>query len=386
VIAMMQPTVPVFTWLFVPIVIGGFVTGIFIVLGALRMMRLQSHGWAMIASILALLPCAGPLWLLGLAMGIWSLIVLNRSNVRAAFAAQRGSRSAAAATSVSPSDFGQPSGNTISPAPQRRFWNVLTIIAVLFLCVCLCCIIAVPVMFLLPTYVSREPSRDTASHRELVNPQAPAEARPFGPAPWRGWDWGPKGPQVYEPLARSGLGLDDLEIQEVNDILQAIHREYLDLEAKHRSQQRNADGHLVTTISSIDTADLENRLWSQLDAVLVTEEQQKIARLNLKIHPRYRYQPQVGVPVPEFARPGLFGWGADGGQIEIWRVGSWYSWRVRASPKQNVHHNVEDSGPELPYEFRRFWTEPPAEQSPPEKLPAEKTPPAEPKAPIEKSP
>ena len=54
------------------------------VLGALRMMRLRSYGWAMTASILALLPCS-LVSLLGIAMGIWSLAVLNRRNVRAAF-------------------------------------------------------------------------------------------------------------------------------------------------------------------------------------------------------------------------------------------------------------------------------------------------------------
>jgi hypothetical protein len=68
--------------------------GIFIIVGAVQMMRLKSYGWAMTASILALLPCS-PAGLLGLAMGIWSLIVLNRPPVRAAF--QRPPRSTVAA-------------------------------------------------------------------------------------------------------------------------------------------------------------------------------------------------------------------------------------------------------------------------------------------------
>lgn len=58
--------------------------GIAMIVGALRMMRLQSYGWAMTATIAALLPVS-PASLLGLAMGIWSLVVLNRPAVRAAF-------------------------------------------------------------------------------------------------------------------------------------------------------------------------------------------------------------------------------------------------------------------------------------------------------------
>lgn len=54
--------------------------------GGWRMQRLESHGLAVLASLVALLPCQ-PLWPLGLIVGIWSLIVLNRSHVKAAFAA-----------------------------------------------------------------------------------------------------------------------------------------------------------------------------------------------------------------------------------------------------------------------------------------------------------
>ena len=62
----------------------GLVFGIIMILGAVKMMRLKSHGFATVASVLALLPC-GPAWLLGLPMGIWSLVVLSRRDVKAAF-------------------------------------------------------------------------------------------------------------------------------------------------------------------------------------------------------------------------------------------------------------------------------------------------------------
>jgi hypothetical protein len=56
------------------------------VFGAVKMLRLRSYGWAIAASVLALLPVpSGPFWLIGLPIGIWSLVVLSRSDVKAAF-------------------------------------------------------------------------------------------------------------------------------------------------------------------------------------------------------------------------------------------------------------------------------------------------------------
>ena len=67
--------------------VGSFVVGVVMIIGALKMMRLESHRWAMTASVLALLPCS-PVSLLGLIAGIWSLVVLNRRDVVEAFAAR----------------------------------------------------------------------------------------------------------------------------------------------------------------------------------------------------------------------------------------------------------------------------------------------------------
>ena len=67
-----------------PASVGALVIGVVMIIGALKMMRLESYRWAMRATILALLPCT-PASLLGLAAGIWSLVVLNRRGVAAAF-------------------------------------------------------------------------------------------------------------------------------------------------------------------------------------------------------------------------------------------------------------------------------------------------------------
>jgi len=57
-----------------------------IVYGALKMKKLESYGWAMTATILALVPCVSPCCLVGLPIGIWALIVLLKPEVKAQFA------------------------------------------------------------------------------------------------------------------------------------------------------------------------------------------------------------------------------------------------------------------------------------------------------------
>ena len=59
--------------------------GLVIIVGALKMMKLQSYGLAMTSSILAMIPCISPCCLLGLPFGIWAIIALNDANVKASF-------------------------------------------------------------------------------------------------------------------------------------------------------------------------------------------------------------------------------------------------------------------------------------------------------------
>jgi hypothetical protein len=54
-------------------------------LGALKMKNLQSYGLANTGAILALIPCCGPCFCLGIPLGIWALVVLRKPEVRAAF-------------------------------------------------------------------------------------------------------------------------------------------------------------------------------------------------------------------------------------------------------------------------------------------------------------
>lgn len=56
-----------------------------IILGALRMRRLQSRAWGMLACFLALIPCFGPCFIFGIPFGLWGLWMLRDDDVRAAF-------------------------------------------------------------------------------------------------------------------------------------------------------------------------------------------------------------------------------------------------------------------------------------------------------------
>lgn len=56
-----------------------------ILYGALKMKKLESYGWAMTASIIAMVPCFSPCCLIGLPIGIWALVVLSKPEVKGAF-------------------------------------------------------------------------------------------------------------------------------------------------------------------------------------------------------------------------------------------------------------------------------------------------------------
>lgn len=71
-------------WVVVPGHILGLCLAALILTGGLKMRQLQSYGLAITASILAILPC-GNCCCIGLPLGIWALVVLNRPEVKDAF-------------------------------------------------------------------------------------------------------------------------------------------------------------------------------------------------------------------------------------------------------------------------------------------------------------
>jgi hypothetical protein len=64
-----------------PLILGGVT-----VFGGLKMKNLENYGLAVAASIITLIPCFGSCCcLFGIPVGIWSLIVLNKPEVKSAF-------------------------------------------------------------------------------------------------------------------------------------------------------------------------------------------------------------------------------------------------------------------------------------------------------------
>jgi hypothetical protein len=68
------------------IIIGviGVIRGILLIVGAVKLKKLDSYGFAMTAAILAVIPCCS-CFPVEIPFGIWALVVLNDPAVRAAF-------------------------------------------------------------------------------------------------------------------------------------------------------------------------------------------------------------------------------------------------------------------------------------------------------------
>jgi hypothetical protein len=63
----------------------GLLGGIFILFGGIKMRKLESYGLCMAASIVAMIPCLSVCCPLGLAIGIWSLVILSKAEVKSVF-------------------------------------------------------------------------------------------------------------------------------------------------------------------------------------------------------------------------------------------------------------------------------------------------------------
>ncbi len=81
-----ESAVAAFRGILVPILgVIGLVGGGVIIHGCLKMMKLESHGLAVGANIIAMIPCVSPCCLIGIPVGFWGLAVLTRPEIKAAF-------------------------------------------------------------------------------------------------------------------------------------------------------------------------------------------------------------------------------------------------------------------------------------------------------------
>ena len=63
----------------------GLLVAAFIIITSFKMKQLEQWPLAIAASILAMIPCISPCCIVGLPIGIWCLVVLNKPEVKAAF-------------------------------------------------------------------------------------------------------------------------------------------------------------------------------------------------------------------------------------------------------------------------------------------------------------
>ena len=65
-------------------IIGLIMSGV-VLFGALKMKKLESYGFAMTTAIIAMVPCVSPCCWVGLPIGIWALVALNKPGVKESF-------------------------------------------------------------------------------------------------------------------------------------------------------------------------------------------------------------------------------------------------------------------------------------------------------------
>lgn len=55
------------------------------VFAGVRMLQLRSYGWVLTGIFLAMIPCLSGCYCLGIPLGIWALVVINRPAIKASF-------------------------------------------------------------------------------------------------------------------------------------------------------------------------------------------------------------------------------------------------------------------------------------------------------------
>jgi hypothetical protein len=78
------PPASVFVGYAIGSIVGGLIWGSLVIAGAICMLRLRLYAMGMTGAIVGMVPCSS-CCVLGLPMGIWALVVLNRPEVKDAF-------------------------------------------------------------------------------------------------------------------------------------------------------------------------------------------------------------------------------------------------------------------------------------------------------------
>jgi len=102
-------------------------SGILVIVGAAKMLRLKSYGLAVASSMLAMLPCTLG-FPVGVVMGIWALVLLRRPEVQRAFAAARAKPKPAPGISAPPPPQA-PAQHAGKGRQTRTAWIVAIVVA-----------------------------------------------------------------------------------------------------------------------------------------------------------------------------------------------------------------------------------------------------------------
>jgi hypothetical protein len=156
------------------------------------------------------------------------------------------------------------------------------------------------------------------------------------------------GPRLSEPFALHGLRLDESQREQFDQILSRMEQQFYAWEKQVIERVVREDGRIDATIPAQPEkiVSFQNELWLELDRIL-SLEQQETARRNLNLGPATA---RPGAPIKELVAPAFFGWCEHGARIEIWRVGTWYHWRISTRG-----FDLEQQGPELPLELQRIY-------------------------------
>jgi len=82
---MMEMTCNVMGWGGVAWAVFGFIAGLIVILGAVRMMKLKGWSMALMAAVVSLIPCFQGCCVLAIPAGIYAMVILFDSNVKQAF-------------------------------------------------------------------------------------------------------------------------------------------------------------------------------------------------------------------------------------------------------------------------------------------------------------
>ncbi|UCG58801.1 MAG: hypothetical protein JSU70_04665, partial [Phycisphaerales bacterium] len=374
--------------------------GLLTVVGASRMMRLQSYGWAVAANILQLIPSPGST--LGFAFGIWGLIVLTRPQVHEAFVkvtaetggavnagagravlvtvavvasliflvALAGSllrgrfpwfaflfgppvlildvfaftgrrRPAPLAAGGAASASGQAQETAKAEPTQRRGAPVLAIVAI----VASFALAGVVTVAVLHTFWPSTGTKEMAPYgipstgTDVVLPmQSETSADSLGYVTFR-----PEGPTLTD-RAKKRLQLTESDTAAVNNILRDAYKGYVALEGRHTQRLRAANSLTVTISPFQEEAErFLEQVWADLDDVL-DEQKRATARERL--------------PLGEIF--GKYGLGKPTVRVVITKGNGMFSYATifeGGGADQEKGEVSSGTGKTLPDEYRRFWDE-----------------------------